>query len=138
MHSSLLFLFLIAPLADTASAAGEEPIALCEAVAMHVKSVVGDLRALERPQGQDYDDYDALLAPIISLPAPELADGELWAKVKELPGGDQDTVVEVQHVDGPVWRAVQVAGTAHCERRRVFFLRPDGGLLAPPTPPGVR
>jgi hypothetical protein len=134
MHSWLLFLLLIAPLAESASAGGDEPIAPCEAVATHVKSVAADPRAVERPEGQDYDDYNALLAPIISLPPPELADGDLWAKATKLLGSGPDTVVEVQHVDGPVWRAVQVAGTAHCENERFFSVRPDGGLSAIDTP----
>lgn len=134
MHSSLLFLLLIAPLAETASAGGEEPLAPCEAVATHVKSVAADPGVVERPQGQDYDDYEALLAPIINLPPPELADGDLWAKAKKLPGGDQDTIVEVQHVDGPVWRLLQMAGTANCQTERFISVRPDGELSAIDTP----
>jgi hypothetical protein len=134
MQSWLLFLLSIAPLAEAASAGGQEPIMPCDAVATHVKSVAADPRAVKRPHGQDYDDYDALLAPILGLPPPELADGDLWAKAIKLLGGDQDTVVEVQHVDGPVWRSVQVAGTAHCQTERFFSVRPDGGLSAIDTP----
>jgi hypothetical protein len=135
MQSWLPFFLLIAPLAETANAGGEEPITLCDAVATHVKSVAADPRVVARPKGQDYDNYDALLAPIIRLPPPELADGDLWAKVRRFLGSEFGAqVVEVQHIVGPVWRAVQVAGTAECQTERFFSVRPDGGLSAIDTP----
>jgi len=134
MQSRLLFLLLGVSLAEAANAAGEAAMTLCDAVAAQVKSAAADPRMVQRPPGQDYDDYDALLAPMINLPAPELADGELWAKAKKFLGGDQDTVVELQHVDGPVWRSVQVAGTANCQTERFFSVRPDGELSAFDTP----
>ena len=134
MQSRLLFLLLGVSLTEAANAAGEAAMALCDAVAAQVKSAAADPRMVQRPPGQDYDDYDALLAPMINLPAPELADGELWAKAKKFLGGDQDTVVELQHVDGPVWRSVQVAGTANCQTELFFSVRPDGELSAFDTP----
>jgi hypothetical protein len=134
MQSRLLFLLLGVSLAEAANAGGEVSMTPCDAVAAQVKTAAADPRMVQRPPGQDYDDYDALLAPIINLPAPELAGGELWAKAKKLLGGDQDTVVEVQHVAGPVWRSVQVAGTANCQTERFFSVRPDGGLSAIDTP----
>lgn len=35
-------------------------------MAAHVKSATADPKLFERPQGQDYDDYGRLLAPVIS------------------------------------------------------------------------
>lgn len=133
MQSLPLFLLLGIYLAEAANAGGEASMTPCDAMAAQVKNAAADLRLVQRPPGQDYDDYDGLLSPIINLPAPELADGELWAKAKKLLG-DQDTVVEVQHVDGPVWRSVQVAGTANCQTERFFAVRPDGELRAMDTP----
>jgi hypothetical protein len=134
MQSKLLFLLLGVSLAEAANAGGEAPMTPCDEVAAHVKSAGADPRMVQRPPGQDYDDYDALLAPIVNLPPPELADGELWAKAKKLLGGDQVTVSEVEHVDGPAWRSVQMAGTAHCQTELFFSVRPDGELSAIDTP----
>ena len=134
MQSRFLVLFLGVSLTGAALAGGEKSMTPCDAVAAQVKSAAADPRKIQRSTGQDYDDYNALLAPIINLPPPELADGNLWAKAKKLPGGDQDTVNEVQHVDGPVWRSNQVAGTANCQTERFFSVRPDGELSAIDTP----
>jgi hypothetical protein len=134
MLSWRLSLLVFAVLAGNATARNEEHLAPCNAVAAHVKSVAVDLKFLERPQGQDYDDYDRLLVPIISFPPPKLADADLWAKAMKLIGGDQNTVVEIQHVAGSVWRASEVSGTAHCESEQFFFVQPDGGLKAIDTP----
>jgi len=127
MQSCLLSLVLIAVVAESANAGGEDALAPCEAVAAHVKSVAADPRVFERQRALD---YEALLAPIIRLPPPELADADLWAKAMQLLGSDHGLVVEVQHVDGPVWRAVQVAGTANCQTEQFFSVRPDGELSA--------
>jgi hypothetical protein len=125
MQSWLLSLLLVAAVSETASAGGAEPLAPCEAVAAHIKSVAADPKAFERQHALA---YEALLAPIISLPPPEFADGDLWAKAVQLLGSDRAPVVEVQHLDGPVWRAVQVAGTANCQTEQFFSVRPDGTL----------
>ena len=135
MQPRRLSLLLLAAWAGGATAAGEEPVAPCEAVAAHVKSLAADSKVVvERPQGQDYDDYDTLLAPINRFPPTEPADADLWAAAVKLPGVDQSTAVELQHVDGPVWRSVQVAGTAHCETEHFFAASPGGGLDVIDTP----
>jgi hypothetical protein len=132
MQPWLPSLLLIAAVAETANAGGEEPLAPCEAVAAYVKSVAADPKAFERQHALD---YDALLAPIISLPPPELADADLRVKAMQLLGSDRtQEVVAVQHVDGPVWRTYQVAGTAECATEKFFFVRPDGALSAIDTP----
>lgn len=121
-------------MAETAIAGDEDSLAPCKAVATHVKSVAADPRAFQRPHGQDYDDYEALLAPIIELPPPEFADDDLWAKAMQLLGSDRAQVVEVQHVDGPVWRTYQLAGTANCTTEKFFVVGSDGALGAIDTP----
>jgi hypothetical protein len=130
MQSWLLCWMLIAA-AETACAGGELPLAPCQAVAAHIKSVAADRQAFEHRPALD---YEALLAPIIHFPPPQLADDDLWAKAMQLLGSNRASVVEVQHVDGPVWRAVQVAGTANCQTEQFFSVSPDGTLRAIDTP----
>lgn len=135
MRSRLLFLFLSVPVAAAANAGATAPIAPCDQVAARVKSVATDSNVLERPAGQDYDDYDALLAPVIRFPEPKLADAGLWAKAKRFQGSEfGDQVYEVQHVAGPVWRLLLVAGTAECQTERFFSVGPRGELRAIDTP----
>jgi hypothetical protein len=131
MQSWLVALLLIAAAAEAASAEGKEPLAPCGAVAVHVRSVAADPEAFGRQHALD---YEALLAPIIRLPPPELADADLWAKAIQLLGSDRGQLVEVQHVDGPVWRTYQVAGTAACATETFFSVRSDGVLNAIETP----
>jgi hypothetical protein len=128
-------LLLIGSLTEAANAGAEAPITPCEAVAAHVKSAAADPRVVQRPPGQDYDDYDPLFAPIIRFPQPKLADADLWVKAKRFLNSEfGDQVYEVQHITGPVWRAVRVAGTAECQTERFFSVRPDGELSAIDTP----
>jgi hypothetical protein len=135
MQSRLLFLLLLGSSAGTAEAAAAAAITPCDAVAAHVKSAATDPSLVRRPRGQDYDDYDRLLAPIIRFPQPKLADADLWARAKRFLEADfGDQVYEVQQVAGPVWRAVRVAGTAECQTERFFTVRPDGGLRPIDTP----
>jgi len=135
MQSRLLFLLLLGSLAVAANAGAGAPITPCDAVAAHVKSAAMDPRVVQRPPGQDYDDYDRLLAPIIRFPPPKLADADLWRRAKPFLEADfGDQVYEVQQVTGPVWRAVRVAGTAECQTERFFSVRRDGGLSRIDTP----
>jgi len=135
MNSTLLFLLLIGPLGEAANAGAEAPITPCDALAAHVESIVADPKVLERPPGQDYDDYDALFAPSMRFPPPSLADPDLRRRAKRFLYGEfGEQAYEVQHLAGPVWRAVGVAGTAQCQTERFFSVRPDGALRAINTP----
>lgn len=131
MKSMLLFVLLLGPLCEAATAGAEGPITPCDTLAAHVKSIVADPKVLERPPGQDYDDYDALFAPSMHFPQPRLADPDLRKRAKRFLHSEfDDQAYEVQHVAGTVWRAVAVAGTAQCQTERFFSVRPDGGLAA--------
>jgi hypothetical protein len=135
MKSHLLSLLLIGSLAGAAIAGADVPSTMCDALAAQVKSAVADPKILERPPGQDYDDYDALLAPIISFPQPKLADHQLRVRAKRFLGSEfTDQVYEIQHVAGPVWRALAIGGSAACQTERFFSVRPDGGLRAVMAP----
>jgi hypothetical protein len=135
MKSRGLFWLLIGSLAELANAGVSVPGTPCEALAAHVKSAAADLGILQRPPGQDYDDYDALFAPIIRFPQPKLADPELGARAERFLGGEfTDQAHEIQHVAGPVWRAFAVAGTAECQTERFFSVQPNGALRAVTAP----
>jgi hypothetical protein len=135
MRSRLLLLILLGVSAVAAKAGAAAPISPCDPVAARVRSAATDLSMVQRPAGQDYDDYDRLLAPIIRFPRPKLADADLWGKAKPFLDPDfGDQVYEVQQVTGPVWRAVRVAGTAECQTERFFSVRRDGGLSPIDTP----
>lgn len=129
MQSRLLFLLLLGCSAEAAKAGSGAPITPCDAVAAHVRSAAADPSVVQRPPGQDYDDYDRLLAPIVRFPPPKLPDAELWGRMKPFLEADfRDQIYEVQQITGPVWRAVRVAGTAHCQTERFFSMRRDGEL----------
>ncbi|MDE2369087.1 MAG: hypothetical protein KGN16_08950 [Burkholderiales bacterium] len=123
-------LFTVA--ASAASGADvQDALAPCTALAAHVGAVAV---ASTAAQGRRAVDYDALLAPVITLPRPRLADPDLQARALQLLGSDHVRVVEVQHLDGPVWRIVQVQGTANCMNDRFFRVQADGVLEAVDTP----
>ncbi len=131
----LLMMLLAGPVCETTNAVAAAPMTACDEVAAHVQAVLADPRVLQRPAGQDYDDYDTVLAPVIRFPEPELANADLWAKAKPFFAGEfGDQVYEVQHVTGPVWRAVLVAGTAECQTEHFFSVDRNGELRAIATP----
>jgi hypothetical protein len=127
MRSRFSWLLLIAAAGAGTAAAGQAMLAPCEAVNAQVESAAAQPEAFK---GIGVFDYEALLAPVVQLPPTEHADEALWGKAMQLLGSDRAEVVEVQHVEGPVWRTDQMAGTANCEVDRFFSVREDGSLAS--------
>ncbi|MDE2372522.1 MAG: hypothetical protein KGN16_26385 [Burkholderiales bacterium] len=130
MPSWLLPLLFTVAASATSGAVVQDALAPCAAVAAQVRSVA----VASAAQGQRAVDYEALLAPLITLPPPQLADPDLHARALQWLDNDHGPVVEVQHLDGPVWRIVQAGGTANCVHERFFRVQADGVLEAIDTP----
>ncbi|MBU6258160.1 MAG: hypothetical protein KGL18_16995 [Burkholderiales bacterium] len=124
-------LFAVAGASKAAAVGEQDVLAPCKAVAAHVESAA---MASRPAQGRRAVDYDALLAPVIAVPPPRLADPDLYARALRWLGSDHGPVVEVQHVDGPVWRSLQVLGTADCTYEKFFRVQADGALETVDTP----
>jgi len=135
MTSRLLVLLLLCSSAGAARAVAGAPITPCDALATHVRATATDPSVVERPPGQDYDDYDRLLAPVIRFPRPTLPDAGVRVRAQRFLAADfGGEAYELEHITGPVWRAVRAAGTAECQTERFFSVRPDGGFGPIATP----
>jgi hypothetical protein len=113
---------LAAPAAPTTS------FAPCAAVVQVIRN------AGTRASGPSFG-FQGRLAQLLRAGAPEVKDPALAKKAARLLDLADPDAIRLQRLDGQVWRASTIEGSADCTTDGFFRVKPDGSLTAVRTPP---